>query len=93
MKKIILIITLLLFSCTVNAEITTYPKEVVNVMISKDTIGFDKKIVKVDNVVYSISKNNKVEIVLKDDSADAFTAGVFLGCIICFIVFILIRES
>lgn len=92
MRKIILITTLLLFSCTVNAEITTYPKEVVNVMISKDTIGFDKKVIKVDNVVYSISKNNKVEIVLEDDSSDALLFGILAGSFMCILTFLLTRK-
>lgn len=93
MKKIIMITTLLLFSYGVKAEIKSYPKEVVEVMVSKDTIGFDKKVIKVDNVVYSITKDKVVTQVMTDDSKDFFLFGLTLGAGLCILLFLIFDKS
>ena len=88
MKKIIMI-TLLLFSYGVKAEIKSYPKQVVEVMVSKDTVGFDKKVIKVDNVVYSISKDKVVTQVMTDDSKDFFLLGILTGILFGILVLLI----
>lgn len=72
-------------------KIQSYPSEVVEVLLSKDSTIFNKAIVVTDKAVYTIDKSKNVELVTKKMTAPIllfvviipfFLIGLFVGVVV-----------